>query len=167
MSYGVIVPGAGTLDFNGGRQFQILATAWARVGVKLHEIPGGDANQAVAMETAGNYTKFDLATWYWIGYIDPNFMLSILTKDQWGGWSDTGYDDPAYDAQYRKQAATIDEQARRALVWKMEAEIAATRPYIQLVEERLITAHSTGWADFAPNVNGYCKCYYTDPHQVG
>ncbi len=120
------------------------------MGVKLHEIPGGDANQAVAMETAGNYTKFDLATWYWIGYIDPNFMLSILTKDQWGGWSDTGYDDPAYDAQYREQAATIDEQARRALVWKMEAEIAATRPYIQLVEERLITAHSTGWTDFAP-----------------
>ena len=103
MSYGVIVPGAGTLDFNGSRQFQILATAWARVGVKLHEIPGGDANQAVAMETAGNYTKFDLATWYWIGYIDPNFMLSILTKDQWGGWSDTGYDDPAYDAQYRSR----------------------------------------------------------------
>lgn len=167
MSYGVIVPGAGTLDFNGSRQFQILATAWAQVGVKLHEIPGGDANQAVAMETAGNYTKFDLATWYWIGYVDPSFMLSILTKDQWGGWSDTGYDDPTYDAQYRQQAATIDEQARRALVWKMEAEIAATRPYIQLVEERLITAHSTGWTDFAPNVNGYCKCYYTDPHQVG
>ena len=52
-------------------------------------------------------------------------MLSILTKDQWGGWSDTGYDDPAYDAQYRQQAATIDPKAAPQLVWKMEAEIAA------------------------------------------
>ncbi len=167
MSYGVIVPGSGTLDFNGDRQFQILAAAWKQAGVKLNEIPGGDADQSVALETAGNYTKFDLATWYWIGYIDPNFMLSILTKDQWGGWSDTGYDDPAYDAQYRQQAATIDPRARRALVWKMESEIAAARPYIQLVEERLVTAHSTGWTDFAPSVNGYCKCYYTDPQKAG
>ena len=167
MAYGVIVPGAGTLDFNGDRQFQIIANAWAKAGVKLTEIPGGDASQAYAMETAGNYTKFDLATWYWIGYIDPNFMLSILTKGQWNGWSDTGYDNPAYDAEYRRQAGMVDQKARKALVWKMEQQIADARPYIQLVEERLITAHSTKWTDFAPDVNGYCKCYYTDPQQAG
>jgi peptide/nickel transport system substrate-binding protein len=163
MAYDVIVPDS--LDFNGDRQFQILRSQWAKVGVKLTEQPGGDSGQAYALETAGKYTKFDLATWDWVGYIDPDFMLSVLTKGQWYSWSDTGYDDPAYDAEYKKQGTLVDPKERQALIWKMEEEIGNARPYINLAEEQLITASSKSWTGFYPDLGAYCKCYYTSPHQ--
>ena len=164
MAYDVIVPDS--LDFNGDRQFQILKSNWAKVGVKLTEQPGGDSGQAYALETAGKYTKFDLATWDWVGYIDPDFMLSVLTKGQWYSWSDTAYNDPAYDAEYKKQGTLVDPEARKQLIWKMEKEIGDARPYINLVDEELITASSATWTGFYPDLNAYCKCYYTSPHQT-
>jgi peptide/nickel transport system substrate-binding protein len=164
MAYGVIVPDS--LDFNGDRQFQIIASDWAKVGVKLTEINGGDASQAYALETAGNYTKYDLATWDWAEYIDPDAQLSYMTKAQWNSWSDTGYNNPAYDAMYQKQATILDFNNRKALVEKMTRIIAADRPYIQLVDEGLVIAHANNWTGFYPNLNAYCKCYYTTPHQT-
>lgn len=162
MSYEVIVPNS--LDFNGDRQFEIIKSNWAKVGVKLTEKPGGDTAQAYALETAADYTKFDLATWDWVGYPDPDFMLSVFTKATWGVWNDVGYNDPKYDAMYQKQATLVDEAARRKLVYKMQAQIAAARPYIQLVEEQLITAGSDQWTGFYPQLGAFCKCYYTSPH---
>ena len=44
MDYNVIVPDS--LDFNGDRQFQIIADDWAKIGIKLHEVAGGDSGQA-------------------------------------------------------------------------------------------------------------------------
>ncbi len=45
----------------------------------------------------------------------------------------------------------------------MEAEIAHDRPYIQLVDEDLVTANDKAWTGFYPDLNAYCKCYYTSP----
>jgi peptide/nickel transport system substrate-binding protein len=162
MSYEVIVPDS--LNFNGDRYFEVIRDNWAEVGVKLTHKPGGDTGQAYALETAGKYTKFDLATWDWVGYIDPDFMLSVMTKDQWFSWNDTGYDDPAYDAMYRKQATLVDQEARRELVWKMQAKLARERPYIHTVQEEIIMAYRDEWTGFHPDLGAYCKCYYTSPH---
>ena len=103
-------------------------------------------------------------TWYWHPYIDPNFNLSVVTKAQWDNNSDTGFDDPLYDSWWRKQSTLVDFKQRQALVWKMEAYLAQKRPYIQLVDTDMITAHASAWTGFEPNLWGYCKCYYTDPH---
>jgi peptide/nickel transport system substrate-binding protein len=162
MSYEVIVPDS--LNFNGDRYFEVIRDNWAKVGVKLTHKPGGDTGQAYALETAGKYTKFDLATWDWVGYIDPDFMLSVMTKDQWFSWNDTGYDDPSYDAMYRKQATLVDQEARRELVWKMQAKLARERPYIHTVQEEIIMAYRDEWTGFHPDLGAYCKCYYTSPH---
>ena len=70
----------------------------------------------------------DMATWYWHPYVDPNFNLSVVTKAQWGNYSDTGFDDPKYDAWWSQQAKMIDQKQRQALVWKMEAYLAAPAP---------------------------------------
>jgi peptide/nickel transport system substrate-binding protein len=164
MEYGVIVPNS--LDFNGDRQFQIIAASWAQAGVKLNEINGGDSGPAYALETAGNYTKFDLATWDWAEYIDPDAQLSYMTKGQWFSWSDTGYNNPQYDAMYKQQGTLTNVQQRQSLVWKMEQIIANDRPYIQLVDEGLVTANTKGWTGFYPDLGAYCKCYYTSPHRV-
>ena len=40
-------------------------------------------------------------------------------------------------------------------------------PYIQLVNEDLVTADDKTWTGFYPDLNGYCKCYYTSPHKTG
>ena len=163
MSYSVIVPN--DLDFDGNLQFQILATAFAQVGVKLHEIAGGDGTQAYNLITAPKctYRSADFYTWYWHPYIDPNFNLSVVTKAQWCDNSDTGMSDPRYDAWWAQQSKLVDPKARQALVWKMEAYLAKQRPYIQLVDTDMITAHASSWTGFMPTLWGYSKLFYTNP----
>ncbi len=163
MEYDVMVPSE--LNFNGDREYQVLAEDWAKAGVKINEVAGGDDTQAFEYLTAGHYTKADIALWYWNAYIDPDFMLSILTRAQWYNLSDTGYDNPTYDVEYRRQGSLVDLSDRRALVWRMEQQIAAARPYIQLVNDQLVTAHATGWTGFHPDLATYCKCYYTSPRR--
>jgi peptide/nickel transport system substrate-binding protein len=167
MSYNVIVPN--DLDFNGDRQFSVLAAAFAKIGVQLHEISGGDVSQAYDLITAPNYTykNADMFTWYWHPYIDPNYNLSVVTRAQWGNSSDTGFDDPTYDAMWRRQAGLVSFKQRQQLVWQMEAYLAQKRPYIQLVDTDVITAHSNSWTGFYPQLWGYCKCFYTSPHPTG
>jgi hypothetical protein len=48
----------------------------------------------------------------------------------------------------------------------MEAYLAQKRPYIQLVVADAITAQSTAWTDFEPNLGGYCKCFFTSPRPL-
>jgi peptide/nickel transport system substrate-binding protein len=164
MAYNVIVPDS--LDFNGDRQFSIIAADWKQAGIKLTEINGGDSGQAYALETAGGYTKFDFATWDWAEYVDPDAQLSYMTRAQWDSWSDTGYNNPTFDAMYAQQGVTLDPNQRKALVYQMERIIAHDRPYIQLVDEDLVIAHVANWTGFDPNLGAYCKCYYTTPHQT-
>ncbi len=111
MSYDVIVPD--DLDFDGDRQFQVLAAAYAKIGVKLNEISGGDGTQAYTMITAPNakYLSADMYTWYWHPYIDPNFNLSVVTRAQWDDNSDTGMNDPTYDGWYGQQGYAGQLQA--------------------------------------------------------
>jgi peptide/nickel transport system substrate-binding protein len=163
MSYGVIVPD--DLDYNGDRQFQVLAAAYAKIGVKLNEVSGGDGSQAYTMITApgGKYLTADMYTWYWHPYIDPNFNLSVVTRAQWYDNSDTGFNDPTYDRWYAQQGKLVDFKQRQALVWKMEAYLAQKRPYIQLVDTDALTAYADTWTGFQPDLWGYCKCYYTAP----
>ena len=58
MSYDMMVTTA--LDFSGQREFDIIANDWAKIGVKINFENGGDSQQAYAIETAGNYTKYDM-----------------------------------------------------------------------------------------------------------
>ncbi len=166
MSYGVIVPK--DLDFNGERQFEILATAYKKIGVKLNLVPGGDGAQAYELIAGpgGKYLKADMYTWYWHPYFDPSFNLSTVTEAEWYNNSDTGFDDPLYDSWWKKQSSLVNVKQRRALVWKMEAYLAQKRPYIQLVVTDTITAHASGWTGFQPTLGGSCKCYYTAPRPL-
>jgi len=164
MSYELIVPN--DLDFNGDRQAEVLKNAYARIGIDVHPVSGGDVAQAYDMITAphGTYQTADMFTWYWHPYIDPNFNLSVVTKAEWYNNSDTGFDDPHYDDLYAQQGRAVDFKQRQQLVWEMEAYLAQQRPYIQLVDTDVITAYSKRWTGFDPQLWGYCKCYYTSVH---
>ena len=114
MKYEVILPDS--LNFNGKREFEIIRDNFAEAGVTLTLKAGGDSTAAYALETGDNcdaekgtgYEDFDMAVWDWVGYKDPDFMLSVVTKGQWCSWSDSGYDNPAVDKLYEEQGTLVD-----------------------------------------------------------
>jgi peptide/nickel transport system substrate-binding protein len=173
MEYEVILPNS--LNFNGEREFEIVKEGFAEAGVNLTLKPGGDSTAAYALETGDNcdaskstgYDSFDMAMWDWIGYVDPDFMLSVVTKAQWCSWSDTGWDNPEYDRLYEQQGTTVDPEERKQIVWRMQEMIYDNFLYTQLVNLDVIAAHAKGWDGFSPALDAYSKKFYTAPHRVG
>jgi peptide/nickel transport system substrate-binding protein len=173
MSYEIIVPNS--LNFNGEREFDIVKEGFAEAGVEVTIKPGGDSTAAYALETGDNcdaakstgYDSFDIAMWDWIGYVDPDFMLSVVTKGQWCSWSDTGWDSPEFDALYDKQGTTIDPEERKQIVWEMQQMIYDNFLYTQLVNLDDIEAHTKAWDGFSPALDAYSKKFYSQPHKVG
>ena len=172
MEYEIVTPTS--TDFNVDREFEIVREGFAQAGVKVTQKVGGDASATYAIETGDDcdaekstgYTGFDIAMWDWIGYPDPDAMLSYMTKSQWCAWSDTGWDNPEYDKLYVEQGTTVDPEKRQEIVYKMQQMIYDEFAYTQLVNEQRVEAHSKAWDGFYTELNAYSKLYYTSPHQV-
>lgn len=143
MEYDVITPDSVEgLD----RQFEIIQEDWAKLGVKITQkkMDGTAAFEAI-IAPDGKYEEFDIMMWNWVGYIDPDFMLSVLTCDQWGGWSDTGYCNEEYDELYEAQGLAIDPEERKEIVWKMQDIQYRDKPYIQVVQLQTLSATTNEW----------------------
>jgi peptide/nickel transport system substrate-binding protein len=164
MAYDVITPA--TLD-GINREFSIAQNGLRQIGVKISQ-RALDGSTAFSEITApdNKYLNFDLSMWDWVGYEDPDFMLSVLTCGQYGGWSDTGYCNPAYDKLYQQQGVTVDQKKRQQIVWKMQKIIADQRPYIMLVNLDVVQASPKKWAGFVPFLDGYSKVLWTSPHLI-
>jgi peptide/nickel transport system substrate-binding protein len=173
MKYEIITPTS--TDFNVNRSFEIVKEGFAKLGVKVTQKVGGDSTASYALETDAKcdatksigYSKFDIALWDWIGYPDPDVMLSVLIKSQWCSFSDTGYDNPVYDALYKKQGVTVSPSARKALVYKLQKIVYDDFAYTQLTNHVGIDAHTKKWTGFVPQLNAFGKTYYTSPRTVG
>ena len=171
MSYEVIIPTS--LDFNGTRMFEIVKEGWAKLGVTAKLKSGGDATASYALETDAKcdgtknigYSKFDIAMWDWIAGPEPDFQLSVVTKDQWCSWSDTGWDNPAYDKLYLQQGTTVDPAKRRAIIYKMQKMVYDNFVYTQLTNHVALDATSTKWTGFKNPLNAFSKTYYTSPRK--
>ena len=92
---------------------------------------------------------YDMFLWYWYSDPDPNFILSVLTEAQIGSWSDTQWSDAEYDRLYTQQQTTLDTEARKELVWKMQQIAYDQSPYITLTYPEWLEAYNdaqwTGW----------------------
>ncbi len=73
---------------------------------------------------------FDIFEWGWYVEPDPDSMLSYLTCDQRGGWSDSWYCNDEYDKLYKEQQTTIDDAARAETVKRMQEIAYMDAPYI-------------------------------------
>ena len=126
-----------------------------KIGVQLTQ-KALDATAAFAQMSGPNntYQGFDLSLWDWTALIDPDFMLSVVTCAQYGGWSDSGMCDKHYDAMYSQQQLTPDQNARRQLVWKMQKYLYDQRPYIWLANDDSVAAVSPSWAGFVNTPQG-------------
>jgi peptide/nickel transport system substrate-binding protein len=166
MSYEIITPDS--LD-GINRAFEIAKSGLEQIGV---EVTQRSLDSTTAFEEIGapdwKYLNFDLSMWDWVGYLDPNFVLSVVNCDQYGGWSDTAYCNPEYDRLYKAQAGEPDEEKRREIVWRLQDILYRDKPYIQLAVLDTITAHSTEWDGFLPgSLDAYTKRYLGEPHRVG
>ena len=152
MSYNVIAP---TDVQSIPRTFQIIQTDFSKIGVQLKQ-EALDSSAAFAKMTNPNntYQGFDLAMWDWTALIDPDFMLSVVTCDQYGGWSDSGYCNKSYDKMYSEQQVAPTEAKRRQIVWAMQAMLYNQRPYLWLSNDDSVAAVSSKWADFQNTAQG-------------
>jgi peptide/nickel transport system substrate-binding protein len=167
MQYDVLFPGSERGA--GDRAFQIIQADYAQIGVKLVQRP---VTGAYSIMTApdNRYENWDLAMWNWTPPIDPDFILSVMTCDSFGDWSDSGYCNKAYDQLYAKQGQTLDQKERQQIAYQMQQMVFDDRPYIVLVYNDTIDAWSTGWDGFVQSSQGLfsalTKLSLTSVHQV-
>jgi peptide/nickel transport system substrate-binding protein len=164
MSYEVITP-TGVPGIN--REFEIVQKGVEQIGIRLTQKALDDTT---AFEAIGapdwKYEKFDMAMWDWVGYLDPDFVLSVVGCNQYGNWSDTGYCNPDYDKLYKQQGVTTDQEERKQIVWQMQEILYNDRPYIQLVNLELVTANSANWAGIQPELAGFSKRPWIEAHRT-
>ena len=170
MQYTVITPS----DLTGvDRTFQIIQSGFQQIGVQLTQraLDSSAAFDLICGKDCTEYAGWDLAMWDWVPLVDPDFMLSVLTCDQFGGWSDSGYCNSAYDKLYQQQGVTIDAKARQQIVYQMQQMIYTDRPYIMLNYVNVLEAHSKQWSGFLESpqsaFNPLSIQTMTQVHQVG
>src|SRR4029079_14406450 len=105
--------------------FQILQPDFKKIGIQLSQraLDSTAAFEAIS----GPHNKHmhsELPMLDWVALIDPDFMLSVVTCAQYGGWSDSGYCDKRYDRMYSQQQLTPNPDKRRALVSQSEAALS-------------------------------------------
>jgi peptide/nickel transport system substrate-binding protein len=118
-----------------------LISNWLRgIGVKANPESVDPDSLTAAVTPTGDY---DLVIWGWGADPDPDFMLSVMTSDQFveGGWSDSGYSNPEYDQLYLDQQTAINKDERQKIIWKMQEMVYNDRPYIVLYYERILEAY--------------------------
>ena len=147
MSYEVIFPTEE--NGTGDRTFQIIKAGFKKVGIDISQrkMDPDAASDAIGAPDS-KYEDYDLAMWNWVPPVDPQFVLSVMTCDQWGNNSDSGYCNPAYDALFSKQSATVSRDDRRKLVNQLQELAFKDRPYIVLDYPDVLEAHSPKWTGF-------------------
>jgi peptide/nickel transport system substrate-binding protein len=136
----------------GDAAFRIIQNGFQQIGITITQRKeDNDSVNTAILGDNNTYNTFDLAMWDWFPQIDPDFMLSVLTRKEWGNWSDTGYDNPAYDKLYVKEGVAINKDARVQIVHQMQQIAFDARPYIILNYNDTIDAWSNQWAGFGDN----------------
>ncbi len=132
----------------------MMADWFKQAGMKANP-EAVDPDALVAATTpAGDY---DLVIWGWGPDPDPDFILSVMTTEQFvdGGWSDSGYHNPEYDQLYLDQQQEVDDAARQQIIWKMQEMVYNDRPYIVLYYEKQLQAYrSDRFTGFIPSPIG-------------
>jgi len=118
-----------------------LMTGWFKqAGINTTPESVDPDSLTAAMTPTGDY---DLVLWGWGPDPDPDFILSVMTTDQFvdGGWSDSGYSNPEYDQLYLQQQVTVDKTERQKIIWQMQEMVYNDKPYIVLFYENMLQAY--------------------------
>ena len=99
--------------------------------------------------------QFDLYVSDWIGYTDPGPTLSAFTTPMIGTINETGWSNAQYDKLALQAETTLDLQARKDLVWRMQQIMYQQAPWIVLTYPYLLEAYNTQkWTGWTRSLNG-------------
>lgn len=104
----------------------------ADVGIRS-EVSAMESSKLTDVILEGTFDAFE---WGWYVEPDPTSMLSYMTCDQLGNWSDSWYCNEEYDALYDQQQTETDPEARAEMVRQMQEILFLDAPY-------LVTAYSS------------------------
>ncbi len=135
-----------------GREADLLVEWFRQVGIRL-------TVESLSVHTLSEAgcpgCDYDLILVDWEGGPDPTSHFSPWTSEAISGGTNLGgFSSPGYDELFRQQAATIDQEARRRLVWDLQALWIKERPGIVLYYRPTFQAYRkdrfSGWL-YVPN----------------
>jgi len=118
------------------REAELVQADLAEIGIEV-EVQTGDRSTIDGLLREGN---FDLAINGHGGIANP----AILRTPTWPAES---YSNDEYDQLYQQQASTVDEEARRELVWQLQAIIAEDLPVLTLWHPKMWTVYDASKLD--------------------
>jgi peptide/nickel transport system substrate-binding protein len=130
-----------------------------QIGIKV-TVKVVSEDQLTPIENAGT---FDLATWGWTPFTDPDAQLSYLTCGQVpkaaddGSYNDAFYCSSAYDKLYNEQRSEMNETKRIAEVKQMQQIFYDDVPYVVMFRASSLQAYNhTKFTGFTavPNPGG-------------
>ncbi|MFZ5911143.1 MAG: ABC transporter substrate-binding protein [Chloroflexota bacterium] len=133
------------------RAAQLFADAAEKIGAKL-DLQTLDENTLGNMVYDTETQDWDIFVWGWdSGVPDPNYMLGVPLCNQIGGNNDVFYCNQEYDNLYDQQASTLDVQARKEIVDKMQTMFYEDAAYIVMWYQDKLQAYNTsvwqGWSE--------------------
>ena len=122
-----------------------VAHQWAAVGVGA--TPKGfepdTLEELLYTPEAGGTAEYDVELWSWTGSPDPDFLLSLLTTGEIGGYSDSNYANPAYDTLFAAQRRATTVEERQGVIRRMLDLVYDEAPYLILFYDDELHAHRT------------------------
>lgn len=122
---------------------KLVVDAAAAVGIKLdlQTLDETTLGDTVYNTDAPNW---DIFVWGWdSGTADPSYMLGVPLCSQIGGNNDVFYCDKQYDADYAKQAQTVDTAARKAITDRMQQQFYDSAAYLVMWYQDKLQAYRT------------------------
>ncbi len=98
------------------------------LGIKS-EVTVMESNKLTDTILDGDYDMFQ---WGWYMDPDPDSILDVFTCAQRGGWSDSWYCNPKYDALMKQQKSEVDDAKRLDEIKQMQQILFEDSPYLVL-----------------------------------
>jgi peptide/nickel transport system substrate-binding protein len=126
-----------------------LITSWfSQLGLKIQYSVHDDSTLSDGqLNYVGKTYKpdYDMYIWEWEpSGSDPQRRLGYFTTDQIQNNNDACWSDPQYDALFKAQSTTLDQQQRKQIVWQMEKIFYEQTPYIVLDYPDLLEGWNVG-----------------------
>jgi peptide/nickel transport system substrate-binding protein len=144
---------------------KLIAGWFKRLGLKITiSVLDSGALQARIWNFQGNtyVPDFDMYVWDWAGYSDPGQTLSAEVTDQIGNTNEPCWSNAEYDKLNAQQAATLDPNARKDVIWRMQQIMYQQTPWIVLAYPQYLQAYNTArWTGWIRMFGGRGPAFYT------
>jgi peptide/nickel transport system substrate-binding protein len=113
-------------DLDSATQGEFIEDWFKEIGIGLETKAMSDTALTDAIYAA----DYDMFIWGWGSDADPDFILSVLTCDQFMGWSDTFWCNEDYSRMYQEQKTQLDLGERAAIIKEMQRIAYEDNPYV-------------------------------------